>query len=139
MIMFTSILLAALFSCLSYIFKTDCLHIFLTKEAITIMGVMLSINCASVSNLHLKLVEEEKEMKEECYKNTKKEIRQNIVFSIFSFLGAIIAVFIQAVAKNGCINYIIDGIIMAIFLLHIYAVYEITVRFILNIKPQLDE
>ena len=133
------IFISAVFSSICYIFKASCLHQFITGSAIEIMGIMLSINCASVASLHLKLVEQEEKVGCEQYKKTKSEIRQNTVFSIFSFLFAIVLLFAESIIHSKVSEYIIDSTIMAIFLLQIYAVYEITVRFILNIKPLIDD
>lgn len=138
MIIIVGILLSIILSFVSYTFKTDYLHSFLTNEVITIMGVMLSINCASASNLHLKLTDTEEKLNNTCYKNTKREIKHNILYVIISFLLAIILLFINSIIHNEYANYIIDSAMMTIFLLQIYAIYEITIKFILKIEPLID-
>lgn len=135
MIIILTIAISIIFCLISILLKTDSIHNFLTGDALTIMGVMLSINCASASNLHLKLVEYEEKLEEEVYNNTKVELKQNIIFSIISFLSTIFVFFIQDIVKIDIIKYLSDLIMMSLFLLQIYAVYEITVRFIFKIKP----
>ncbi len=114
------------------------MHNFLIKDSITIMGVMLSINCASASNIHLKLIEQEEKINELAYTKTKKEIKDNIIFCIISFFVVIVFMFLDSAIKYENFKYLTDAVIMSCFLLQIYAVYEITVRFILNLSPLID-
>jgi hypothetical protein len=119
------------------------LHTFINKDAINLIGIMLSINCASIASLHIKLVDQEEKIDEgEVFAKTKKEIKHNAIFSIVTFFIAIISMFIDNILfeKKIIFNfYISDGIIMSVFLLQIYAIYETTVKFILSIKPLLSK
>lgn len=128
---------------LNYILDVSVLHAFINKDAINLIGIMLSINCASIANLHIKLVDQEEKIDEgEVFAKTKKEIKHNAIFSIVTFFIAIISMFIDniLVEKHIISNfYISDGIIMSVFLLQIYAIYETTVKFILSIKPLLSK
>ena len=128
---------------LNYILGISVLHSFIDKNAINLIGIMLSINCASIANLHIKLVDQEEKIDEgEFFAKTKKEIKHNAIFSIITFFIAIISMFVDNILvekKVICNFYISDGIIMSVFLLQIYAIYETTVKFILNIKPLLSK
>jgi hypothetical protein len=120
----------------AYHFNIDYSSTIKPSDIITIMGVMLSINCASASNLHLRLVSEEERGRKNIYDTTKREIKHNVIFLFISFLLSIITLCIVNLfnGSNG-IKYISNGVVLAFFLSQIYAVFEINVRFILNIQP----
>ncbi len=138
LVVIVGILLSIIQTLLGYLLKTDIFHTFIDKNAINLIGIMLSINCASIANLHIKLVDQEEKLDEEIYLKTKKEIKHNAIFSIAGFFIAIISMFVSEILKQQQIvnhYYISDAIIMSVFLLQIYAIYETTVKFILTIKP----
>ncbi len=119
-----------------YALNGDFIHNFLVKESITVMGVILAINCASACAIYLKLNEQEERIDDgSIYKNTKIEIKHNVLFLIISFVTVIILVFLSSSTKDlyPIIAMVFDAIILIIFNLYIYALYELTIRIIFRI------
>lgn len=130
-----SFLLSTVFMMASYIAESNYIHEFLDKNLIEVMGVILAINCASASSLHLNLVAQEHAIDEECFTSTKKEIRENAFFSVVGFVANLFLLFLASFFKNKIFVSVLDGVALWVFLLYIYALYELTIRYILNIKP----
>lgn len=115
------------------------IHNFIELQSVTIMGVILAINCASASSIYLKIIEQEEKVNDDTiYKETKTQIRHNIVFLVVSFVVAIATMFICSIlkscglnAENICLGS--DTVVLTIFNLYIYALYELTVRIVFKI------
>lgn len=120
---------------ISYITQSIYIHDFLSKSVIEIMAIILAVNCASASNIHLKLIDQEQAIGEKCFSKTKREIRHNALFLIIGFLITLILSFLASFFQNEKIIYGFDCAILTIFFLYIYALYELTIKFILNLEP----
>ena len=72
---------------LNYILGVSALHTFINKDAINLIGIMLSINCASIASLHIKLVDQEEKIDEgEVFAKTKKKLNIMLYFLLLLFL-----------------------------------------------------
>lgn len=103
------------------------------------MGVILAINCASASSIYLKIIEQEEKINDDAiYKETKTQIRHNIIFLVVSFVVAISTMFFCSILKSCdwnadavCLGS--NTVVLTIFNLYIYALYELTVRIVFKI------
>ena len=98
------------------------LHHFLTTGGITIMGVFLSINCAIICNILIRLGEQEEKVNDAMvYINVKRSLKNQANFSLILFAAAILSVV--------CINinvfgdywlYVINTFLLFAFFIFIY-------------------
>jgi len=97
---------------------------FLNEQMIPLMGTIMALNFASATALHAVLLDIEEKYEKDIFLQTKKEIRQNLIFMISTFIIMFIIQMVDIVNKN-IFLYTLVGIKLLLFFLYFYAIYDL--------------
>ncbi len=104
---------------------------FLGGDFITTYATLVGLNLAAVTFLLAQLISMEEKRGEEIFAQTKKEIRHNSLYLLFSLpLSILILSFradlvVPATLRNNLDYYVSNLIVLILFALTIFAIYEI--------------
>jgi hypothetical protein len=108
------------------------LDLFLKNQSLSIMGTALAINIATSAFLVGQLLTIEINFKKPIFDNSKKEIKHNLIFMIIVFLLQLFFLLLTPIAEKdtsillNSLRYICKGINLFLFLLYLYALFEMT-------------
>jgi len=112
---------------IDYYIKNEFLKIFFNSQAIPLLGTILALNMALGASLQAILINiEVQHQKENLFISTRREIKENILFMIITFL----LLFILQVStpilnkSNFFLVTFLTGIKLLLFFLYLYAVKE---------------
>lgn len=135
LIMSTSILYA------SHLIGGSFLDAFLANEFITTYATLVGLNLAAVTFLLAQLVSIEEKRGGEIFYETKKEIKHNSMYLLFSLPIAILTLLFRVdisnppTIQNNIDYYISNLVVLTLFAMTIFAIYEIlTAIFRINKK-----
>jgi len=136
MYIFISILISALINLICFFSYNNFVNHFMNSETLLFtLGIIMSINCFIACIVHLRYCETEEKIKTKVFYKCKKEIKNNVSFLIITFIVIFLIKFLYTINENYIYSLILDTIGLSIFLLYIYAIYELTVKYALGIEP----
>lgn len=122
-------LLGVLFTFLGLKSGNDFFCDFLKNQILPISATIIGFNISGVIFLIGHLIQIEGD-----FSNTKKEIKHNIFFMCLLFIFIILLLFINPIPFDKSIfDFIYQSLIMTLFFLQLYAVYEI-INAVFNLK-----
>ncbi len=128
---FLSLIISVGVLCFSHIIGGSFLYSFLNREFITTYATLVGLNLAAVTFLLAQLVSIEERRGKEIFRETKKEIKHNSLYLLFSLPASILVLLFRidfvspSTFQNNVDYYLSNIVVLALFILTIFAIYEI--------------
>jgi hypothetical protein len=135
---FTMLLASMCCSVLQVLSTVNTLHLFLDKYAILILLPMFIINMILNYDFHFRLLKIEQIVNSEVFINIKKESYDNAIFNMWCFIITIISMIVNNTLCEAKIinNYLLFDLVSVFsIIVSFYAIYEIVIKWGMNIAP----
>ena len=135
---FTILLASVCCSVLQTASKTNILHLFLDKYTIIILLPLFIINMVLNYDFHFRLLKIEQIVNSEIFINIKNESYDNAIFDMWCFIITIISMIVNnTLCETKIINNYILFDLISVFsiIVSFYAIYEIVIKWAMNVTP----
>ena len=117
----------------------DFLRGFINHEFLNVLGVILAITLASLPQAHLHLVRIEEQRQRECFRETRREIKNSAIWLIGLFILAFVVVIGKPLAfRTQTETAIANAVAIGILTMYVLILFDITVA-VFELKPDLSD